>query len=67
MRILLTGGTGFIGSHTAVEMAKNGHEIVILDNYSNSDESVLERLEKIIGSPVIFKKVTFVITTAFTK
>ena len=49
MRILLTGGTGFIGSHTAVEMAQNGHDIVILDNYSNSDESVLGRLEKIIG------------------
>ncbi|MBO7173947.1 MAG: UDP-glucose 4-epimerase GalE [Burkholderiaceae bacterium] len=56
MRILLTGGAGFIGSHTAVEMAQNGHEIVILDNYSNSDESVLERLEKIIGSPVIFEE-----------
>ena len=56
MKILLTGGTGFIGSHTAVEMAQNGHEIVILDNYSNSDESVLARLEKIIGSPVCFEQ-----------
>ena len=56
MRILLTGGTGFIGSHTAVEMAQNGHDIVILDNYSNSDESVLDRLEKIIGKPVIFEE-----------
>ena len=56
MRILLTGGTGFIGSHTAVEMAQNGHDIVILDNYSNSDESVLARLEKIIGKPVIFEE-----------
>ena len=56
MRILLTGGTGFIGSHTAVEMAQNGHDIVILDNYSNSDESVLGRLEKIIGKPVVFEE-----------
>ena len=56
MRVLLTGGTGFIGSHTAVEMAQNGHDIVILDNYSNSDESVLGRLEKIIGKPVIFEE-----------
>ena len=56
MRVLLTGGTGFIGSHTAVEMAQNGHDIVILDNYSNSDESVLGRLEKIIGKPVVFEE-----------
>ena len=34
MRILLTGGAGFIGSHTAVEMVKSGHEVVIFDNFS---------------------------------
>lgn len=56
MRILLTGGTGFIGSHTAVEMTQNGHDIVILDNFSNSDESVLVRLEEIIGKPIIFEE-----------
>ena len=56
MRVLLTGGTGFIGSHTAVEMTQNGHDIVILDNFSNSDESVLVRLEEIIGKPIIFEE-----------
>ena len=56
MRVLLTGGTGFIGSHTAVEMSQNGHDIVILDNFSNSDESVLVRLEEIIGKPIIFEE-----------
>ena len=49
MRILLTGGAGFIGSHTAVEMAQSGHDVVIFDNFSNSDASVLDRLEKILG------------------
>ena len=56
MRVLLTGGTGVIGSHTAVEMTQNGHDIVILDNFSNSDESVLVRLEEIIGKPIIFEE-----------
>lgn len=49
MRILLTGGAGFIGSHTAVEMTKSGHEVVIYDNFCNSDASVLERLEENTG------------------
>lgn len=56
MRILLTGGTGFIGSHTAVEMTKSGHEVVIYDNFCNSDASVLERLEEILGKPVTFEE-----------
>ncbi|MCI5895894.1 MAG: UDP-glucose 4-epimerase GalE [Candidatus Aphodousia sp.] len=56
MRILLTGGAGFIGSHTAVEMVQSGHDVVIFDNFSNSDASVLERLERILGRPVTFEK-----------
>lgn len=56
MRILLTGGAGFIGSHTAVEMTKSGHEVVIYDNFCNSDASVLERLEEILGKPVTFEE-----------
>ena len=49
MNILLTGGTGYIGSHTAVVLSQAGHEVVLLDNFCNSDPSVLERLEKILG------------------
>lgn len=56
MRILLTGGAGFIGSHTAVEMVQSGHDVVIFDNFSNSDASVLERLERILGRPVTFEE-----------
>ena len=48
MRILLTGGAGFIGSHTAVEMVKSGHEVVIFDNFCNSDTTVLDRALKIL-------------------
>ena len=49
MNILLTGGTGYIGSHTAVVLSQAGHEVVLLDNFCNSSPSVLERLEKILG------------------
>lgn len=47
MKVLVTGGLGFIGSHTVVELAKEGHEVIIVDNLYNSKEDVLERLEKI--------------------
>jgi len=49
MKILVTGGLGYIGSHTCVELEKEGHELIIVDNLSNSKESVLDRLEKITG------------------
>ena len=52
MKILLTGGAGFIGSHTYVELLKAGHEAVIVDNFYNASERVLERLETITGAPV---------------
>ncbi len=53
MNILLTGGAGYIGSHTAVVLAKAGHHVVLLDNFCNSDKSVLTRLEKILGHSLI--------------
>ncbi|RDB05097.1 UDP-glucose 4-epimerase GalE [Runella aurantiaca] len=53
MKILVTGGAGFIGSHTVVELQKSGFEPIIIDNFSNSEEKVLEGLEKIIGKPVV--------------
>lgn len=49
MNILLTGGAGYIGSHTAVVLSQAGHEVVLLDNFCNSQKSVLERLQKILG------------------
>ena len=47
MKILLTGGAGYIGTHTAVALIESGHEIVIADNFSNSSHLVIERLEDI--------------------
>lgn len=47
--VLVTGGLGFIGSHTVVELMECGHDIVILDNLSNSSESVMEGIQKITG------------------
>jgi len=49
LNILLTGGLGFIGSHTAVALSNSGHQILILDNLSNSNIDVLSRLEIILG------------------
>lgn len=49
MAILLTGGTGFIGSHTAVELIQSGYDTVIIDNLSNSKETVIEGIHKITG------------------
>ncbi len=56
MKILVTGGAGYIGSHTIVELLKAGHEPVIFDNLCNSSEIVLERLKKITGVDVPFVK-----------
>lgn len=52
--ILVTGGTGYIGSHTCVALAQAGSDFVLLDNFTNSDPVVLQRLETIIGRPVRF-------------
>jgi UDP-glucose 4-epimerase len=52
MNILLTGGAGYIGSHAAVVLTEAGFQVVILDNFCNSQHSVLERLAKILGKAV---------------
>lgn len=49
MKIFVTGGTGYIGSHTVVELQQSGFEVIIVDNLSNSDISVLDGIEKITG------------------
>lgn len=48
-KILVTGGTGYIGSHTAVELIEEGFEVIIIDNLYNSEASVVDRIEKITG------------------
>ena len=52
MRFLLTGGAGFIGSHTCVALLNAGHEVVVLDNYRNSSPEALRRVEQITGKKV---------------
>lgn len=52
--ILVTGGTGFIGSHTCVELLEAGYDIVIMDNFSNSKPEVLNRIRKITGKDLKF-------------
>lgn len=56
MAILVTGGAGYIGSHTVVELQNAGYEVVVLDNLSNSSEASLERVKAITGKPVKFYK-----------
>ena len=52
MTILLTGGAGFIGSHTYVELVKAGYEAVLVDNFYNSNREIITRLQTITGKPV---------------
>lgn len=54
MAILITGGAGYIGSHTCVELQNSGYDIVVVDNLSNSKKGVLSRIEAITGKPVPF-------------
>lgn len=55
MKVLLTGGAGYIGSHTCVELLDNHYDVVIADNFDNSSEKVLTRIEQITGkTPVLY-------------
>ena len=57
MKILVTGGLGFIGSHTVVELQNEGFEVVAIDNLSNSSIEVLDGIEKITGKKLIFENI----------
>ena len=57
MKVLLTGGTGFIGSHTAIELINQGFDVELLDNLSNSKKTVLEKIETITGVRPVFYEV----------
>jgi UDP-glucose 4-epimerase len=53
--ILVTGGAGYIGSHTVVELMQAGHDVFVIDNYANSKPSVLDRIERIVGRRPAFQ------------
>jgi UDP-glucose 4-epimerase len=55
--IMVTGGAGFIGSHTCVELLQAGHDVVVVDNLSNSSQEALRRVEKLTGRQVAFHRV----------
>ena len=54
MKILLTGGAGYIGSHTAIQLLEKGYDVVITDNLVNRKEVVISRIEEISGKKVYF-------------
>lgn len=54
MKILVTGGAGYIGSHTCVELLNEGHDVVIVDNLYNSSSKAVDRIEQITGKKVLF-------------
>ena len=59
MSILVTGGAGYIGSHTVVELLNSGREVVIIDNFSNSKPEVLEAIKKITGKDFKFYEINY--------
>ena len=59
MAILVTGGAGYIGSHTCVELLNNGFQIVVVDNLINSSEKAIERVKEITGKSFPFIKLIF--------
>lgn len=56
MKVLVTGGSGYIGTHTAVELLKGGHEVLVVDNLSNSRAEMIAQVEKICGKRPVFEK-----------
>ena len=54
MALLVTGGAGYIGSHTVVELLNAGYDVVVVDNLSNSSEESIRRIEEITGRPTFW-------------
>ena len=57
MNILVTGGAGYIGSHTIVELLNNNHQVTVIDNLCNSSRESLRRVEKITGKTIPFYQI----------
>lgn len=57
MAVLVAGGAGYIGSHTAIELLESGYEVVIVDNLSNSNSIVVDRIKELSKKPVDRKSV----------
>ncbi|MBO1266734.1 SDR family NAD(P)-dependent oxidoreductase, partial [Arthrobacter cavernae] len=60
MRILVTGGTGYIGSHTVLSLQEAGHDVVVIDNLVNSSEESLRRVAELTGKTAAFHRVDLV-------
>ena len=56
MRILVTGGAGYIGSHTCLALLEQGHEVVVFDNLYNASEESLKRVKQLTGKDITFYK-----------
>ena len=67
MKILVTGGAGYIGSHTCVELLNEGFEVVVIDNFSNSKSSSLDAIKKITGKDFKFYEIDYLDKDAFNK
>ena len=65
-RILVTGGTGYIGSHTVVELQQSGYDVVIVDNLSNSNADVVDNIEKVTGIRPAFEKLDCLDSVSYT-
>ena len=67
MKILVTGGAGYIGSHTCVELLNEGFEVVVIDNFSNSKSSSLDAIKKITGKDFKFYEIDYLDKNALNK
>jgi len=67
MKILVTGGAGYIGSHTCVELLEAGYEVIVVDNLSNSNEEALKRVKEITGKNLKFYKIDLIDKQALEK